>query len=200
MHVEYWDNALEESLLEETLDEILTLKWEKHFKRMGSDMMEANDRENLPVLNKIYEKFSRPKFLSFIEKTINVQGIIPDPHMIGAGYSQIKDSGDLKPHVDFNWNDRIKLYRVATFIIYLNTPESGGEIEFLGFGKFEVKKNRAVIFEHSETIRHFVHPVVGVRNAVRFFYYSSHLKVPENQHRSLYGLDEKGNPSDIVGS
>lgn len=197
MVVEYWDNALDKKTLDDALFEIKSLEWEKHFNRVGSDMMEANDRKKLPVLNKLYEKFSQPEFLDFIEKKLNTTGILPDPHLIGAGYSQIKDDGDLKPHVDFNWNDRIKLYRTATFIIYLNTPESGGEIEFLNVGKFTVKENRAILFEHSETVRHFVHPVKGVRYAIRFFYYSSKLNPPENFHRSLYGLDEKGNPADV---
>ena len=194
--VKYWDNFLTKEELKDCLNEINTLNWEKRFDRAGSDMYEAKERKNLPVMNKLYEKFSTPEFLEFLEKEMEIDGILPDPHMIGAGYSQIKDSGDLKPHIDFNWNDRIKLYRMVSFIIYLNTPESGGEIEFIDHGKYEVKENRAVVFSHSETIRHFVHPVKGVRNALRFFYYGSNLKVPENYHRSLYGL-KNGIPADI---
>ena len=196
MVVEYWDNALNQKTLDDALMELLNLNWEKHFDRAGSNMLEANDITKLPILKGLYNNFSEPDFLNFIERKIGIGGVLPDPHLIGAGYSQIKDSGDLKPHVDFNWNDRIKLYRAATFIIYLSDPESGGEIEFIDFGKYEIKKNRAILFSHSETVRHFVHPVKGVRNAVRFFYYASKLNPPENFHRSLYGL-ENGIPVDV---
>jgi hypothetical protein len=189
MVIKYVDNFLDESLINDILDEVESLTWGKHFIRAGSDMKEANDRNTLPVLNRLCNMFSSPIFLENLECMLNIKGIVFDPYLIGAGYSQIKDCGDLKPHIDFNWNDRIKLYRVASFIIYLNTPDSGGEIEFVGFNKIQVKKNRAIIFEHSETIRHFVHPVVGVRNAVRFFYYSSNLNDPETKHRSLYGVE-----------
>jgi hypothetical protein len=196
MIVDFWDNALNEKTLNDASDELLTLNWEKHFDRVGSNMFEANDIKKLPILKNLYVNFSEPNFLNFIEKKIGIDGILPDPHLIGAGYSQIKDSGDLKPHIDFNWNNKIKLYRVATFIIYLSDPDSGGEIEFIDFGKYKIKKNRAILFSHSETIRHFVHPVKGIRNTVRFFYYASRLNPPKNYHRSLYGL-KNGNPVDI---
>jgi hypothetical protein len=187
MIIKKWDNVLSESLMEAVSSELNSIEWEKHFTRAGSDMQEASDRSKLPVLNSLYEMFSIPIFLEHFEKILGVEGLLPDPYMMGAGYSQIKNCGDLKPHVDFNWNAKLKLYRVATFIIYLNDVESGGEIEFIGVEKIPIKKNRAILFEHSETIRHFVHPVVGIRKAVRFFYYASKLKDPDNKHRSLYG-------------
>lgn len=201
MVIKYWDNVLDESLLQATCDEIETLCWEKHFTRWGSDMIEANDRSKLPVLNKLAEKFSTPAFLTSLEETLNIQGIFLDPYLHGAGYSQIKNSGDLKAHVDFNWNERIKMYRVANYIIYLNEPESGGDIEFLNIDDSRVdmvsiKKNRALLFQHDELIRHYVHPVKGIRNAVRFFFYASKLENPENMHRSLYGIKD-GVPVDV---
>lgn len=201
MIIKYWDNVLSDSLMKATCDEINTLCWEKHFTRWGSDMIEANDRSKLPVLNSLYEMFSTPSFLGYLEELLNIKGILLDPYLHGAGYSQIKNSGDLKAHVDFNWNAKIKLYRVANLIVYLNTPESGGDIEFLNlddsrFDIVSVKENRAILFQHDEKIRHYVHPVKGIRNAVRFFYYASYLKDPENMHRSLYGIKD-GTPIDV---
>jgi hypothetical protein len=197
MVVKTYENVLSPSLMESVLEEINSLEWEKHFTRMGSDMFESGDRESLPVLNDLYNMFSTTKFLSWLEGELGISGVLPDPYLLGAGYSQIKDSGDLKPHVDFNWNSKLKLYRVASFIIYLNDVESGGEIEFIGVGKFPIAKNRAILFSHSETVRHFVHPVKGLRNAVRFFFYSSKLENPNDMHRSLYGY-ENGKVVDIL--
>lgn len=170
--------------------------WSKLFDRAGSQMYEANDRTKYPILNELYEMMSSPKMLDELEGIFGIPGILPDPHMIGAGYSKIVDYGDLKPHIDFNWNDKLKLYRIATLILYLSTPESGGELEFEGIERIPVKENSMVLFQHSEDIRHFVRPVKGVRYAVRFFYYASKLNPPDNYHRSLYGL-ENGKPVDI---
>lgn len=202
MIIKHWDNVLSDSLLKAVKDELDSLDWEKHFTRAGSDMIEANSRGKLPVLNSLYTMFSEPLFLEYLEELLNVKGLILDPHLHGAGYSQIKNSGDLKPHIDFNWNARIKMYRVANFIVYLNTPESGGDIEFWDLDdkvidKVSVKENRAILFQHSETIRHHVKPVIGIRNAVRFFYYTSGLEDPEEMHRSLYKIDG-GFPIDLV--
>lgn len=200
MFIKTVDNVLDAATLSSLEEEIESLtrlnKWQKIFERAGSYMLEANDLTTLPALQNLYHIVSNAKGLEFIESNIGISGIICDPHMIGAGYSQIKDHGDLKPHIDFNWNDRLKLHRVASLIIYLSTPEEGGEIEFEGVDKIDVKTNRAVLFEHSETVRHFVHPVKGIRNAVRFFYYASKLDEPAGYHRSLYGLKD-GKPTDI---
>ena len=200
MFIKTVDNALDAatlSALEQEVESLTRLnKWQKTFERAGSYMLEANDLTALPALQNLYHIVSNAEGLEFIESNIGIAGVICDPHMVGAGYSQIKDHGDLKPHIDFNWNDRLKLHRVASLIIYLSTPEEGGEIEFENTAKIEVKKNRAVVFDHSETIRHFVHPVKGIRNAVRFFYYASKLRPPKGYHRSLYGL-KNGKPTDV---
>lgn len=200
MFIEQWDSAVHPVMLRELQVELEDITrnnaWKKTFERAGSYMLESNDRSNLPALQKLYNTVSDSSYLTYLESKLKVTGIICDPHMVGAGYSQIKDYGDLKPHIDFNWNNRIKMYRVASLIIYLSTPEEGGDIEFEGIDKIAVKSNRAVLFEHSETVRHFVHPVKGIRNAVRFFYYASKLDAPAGYHRSLYGLSD-GKPVDV---
>lgn len=200
MYVKYWDDALSPNMIEELKSEVAEVdlhnQWTKVFTRAGSKMYETNDRYRLPALERLYNITAQPYLLESIERDLHLTGVVPDPHMIGSGYSKIVDHGDLKPHIDFNWNDKLKLYRVATLIVYLSTPEEGGEIEFEGTDKIAVKENRAVLFEHSESIRHFVHPVKGERFAVRFFYYASKLEAPVGYHRSLYGF-ENGTPTDI---
>jgi len=196
MFLSVFDNFLNKELLSRVDKELLTVEWPKLFKRAGSHMHECGDIKKYPILFELYNTFCCSKYLEFLESITNIKGLIPDPYLIGSGYSQIKDMGDLKPHIDFNWNDRLKLFRKLTLIIYLSSPKKGGEIEFIDFAKVKVKKNRAVIFSHSETIRHFVHPVKGIRNAVRFFYYCSDLSNPKNFHRSLYSF-KNGRPADL---
>lgn len=190
MYVKQFDNVLSIEKLNQIDEEISKIKWNKIFDRAGSYMLEDNDLNKNPVLRELYYEYSKPEFLKFIEDELKIEGVLPDPYLVGSGYSQIKDSGDLKPHIDFNWNDRIKLHRVASYIIYLSDVESGGEIEFIDLIKVKTKRNMAILFEHSENIRHLVHPVKGVRNAVRFFYYSSKQDKPNDCHRSLYGIKD----------
>lgn len=191
-----WDNVLSEQTLVDANKEVDNIDWPKLFSRAGSQMYECGDIQKYRILRELYNRYTSTEFLQQLEDLTNISGLIPDPHLHGAGYSQIKDTGDLKPHIDFNWNDKLKLYRALTFIIYLNTPESGGEIEFVDVVKISVQRNLGVIFTHSEDIRHLVHPVVGVRNAVRFFYYISKQQPPHDKHRSLYGIKD-GVPCDI---
>ena len=194
--IAYKDNMLSDSIISSIDEEIDSIVWPKIFDREGSYMLECSDIEKYSQLRQLYIECTSAPFLNEIEELTGIAHLIPDPHMIGAGYSQIKDCGDLKPHIDFNWNERLKLYRACTLIIYLTTPLTGGEIEFIDVLKLPVKRNRAVIFNHSEAIRHFVHPVTGIRNAVRFFYYTSNLPTPLTFHRSLYGM-ENGKPCDV---
>lgn len=187
MYVEVIDDILDEKTLRLVDSEINSINWNKEFTRAGSLMLENNNIESLPVMASLYMKFSTPSFLRSLSDKLGVKGICPDPYMIGAGYSEIKNSNDLKPHVDFNWNDDLKLHRVASLIIYLTDIDSGGELEFENGNKFRSLRNRAILFEHSEDIRHWVNPTDGVRRCVRFFYYASKLNPPKGYHRSLYG-------------
>lgn len=196
MYVEVIDNILDEEILGLVDSEINTINWSKEFTRAGSLMLENNDIESLPVMASLYMKFSTPSFLRSLSDKLGVDGICPDPFMVGAGYSEIKDSNDLKPHVDFNWNDDLKLHRVASLIIYLTDIDSGGELEFENKIRFKPSRNRAILFEHSEDVRHWVNPTKEIRRCVRFFYYASKLNSPEGYHRSLYGY-ENGKPVDV---
>lgn len=196
MYVKVIDNFLPEHTILKIDRELKNIVWPKHFTRAGSDMYESAELETLPVLRQLYLQFSSRHWLSYLEHEIGVKGILPDPHLVGAGYSEIRNGGDLKPHIDFNWNDSIKLYRVASLIIYLTDKHKGGEFKFEDRDPIETKRNRALLFEHSETIRHMVMPVTGIRRSVRFFYYASKLTAPEGYHRSLYGL-YNGKPVDV---
>jgi hypothetical protein len=160
-------------------------------------MYEFNDVQSSQCLAAFRAAIDTPQRLQVMAEILNTNPLIPDPHLIGSGFSMIKDGGDLKWHIDFNWNDTIKLFRAATLILYLNEPEEGGVLQFEGGPSVEPKRGRVAIFSHSETIRHRVTPVKGIRTAVRFFYYSSNLEAPEGYHRSLYGVDQQGMPADV---
>jgi hypothetical protein len=197
-YLEVMDNFLSNEELEKIDHELANITWPKLFDRAGSRMYENTDLDNLPVLKELSVKFSSPAWLQQLEKKLGIKGILPDPYITGAGYSEIRDHGDLKPHIDFNWNDDLKMYRVCSLIIYLSDGYEGGELVFEDRElPIPTSRNRAVIWQHSETVRHMVTPVVGVRRNVRFFYYASMLDAPKGYHRSLYGMKD-GRPVDFV--
>ena len=199
MYVEIIDNFLAPEVLKLVNREAENVKWDKTFTRAGSHMLEHNDIVNCPMMSTLYLHFSTPAFLQRLERKMDIKGIISDPHMIGAGYSEMRNHGDLKPHIDFNWNDTIKMHRIATLIIYLNGGYTGGELQFDNRPPIIPMPNRAVIFQHHETIRHMVTPVKGTRRALRYFYYASKLEPPSGYHRALYGMKDN-RPIDVEGT
>jgi len=121
-----------------------------------------------------------------------IVGLLPDPHLVGAGYSIIRNGKELGCHYDFNWNDRIRLHRKLTSLLYI-TPdwkeEWGGHIQYWDdnidvnpksnlIESVAPKFNRLVI---NENVKHApYHRVSEVkapedvpRCAIRFFYYIS---------------------------
>ena len=196
-YLEVMDNFLSKEELKKIDLELENITWPKLFDRAGSHMYESTDLENLPVLKELSIKFSSPSWLRQLESKLNISGIMPDPYITGAGYSEVRDHGDLKPHIDFNWNDNLKMYRVCSLIIYLSDGYEGGELIFEDRDKPITTFRNRQLWQHSETVRHMVSPVVGVRRNVRFFYYASMLDAPEGYHRSLYGMKD-GKPADLL--
>ena len=96
----------------------------------------------------------------------------------------------LNPHIDFNWNDRIKMHRAVNLMIYLGSA-SGGHFTMYDedmnkSGSYEPIHNSAILFNHSETKAHGVNTVTsGQRYSIRQFYYKSEATC-ENPHQSLY--------------
>lgn len=74
---------------------------------------------------------SRP-FILFLEAMTGIDGLIPDPHLYGGGLHELKNSGFLNIHADFNRHPKIRLDRRLNVLIYLNKnwkEENGGQFE-----------------------------------------------------------------------
>jgi hypothetical protein len=181
----------------------------KKFTRNGSYMEECNDitvmPEGLHVINELHSQTG----LKWLTELTGIPYLIPDPYLIGAGYSKSFRGDGLKNHIDFNWNDSLKLYRALTLIIYLSEDweeEWGGHLEFSKFdnetliNKINIKWNRAVIWKHHETCFHgYPTPITcpddQSRKTLRLFFYVSNQEptVDNPAHRSLYWYDENTN-------
>ena len=183
------------------------------FTRAGSRMEEFNDLISLPTAHRVtYDIMHSGEFIYELEQMTGTVGLLPDPHLVGAGYSIIRNGKDLSCHYDFNWNDRLRLHRKLTTLLYI-TPdwkdEWGGHIQYWDdnidvnpksnlIESVSPKFNRLVISENINKGPY--HKVSGVtapddvygRCAIRFFYYvSSSEHDKENPpHRSTYKSNE----------
>jgi Rps23 Pro-64 3,4-dihydroxylase Tpa1-like proline 4-hydroxylase len=110
-----------------------------------------------------YEEVNSPAFRSLLEEITEIQDVLPDSDLFGAGYHQILDGGFLDVHVDFNKHEGTGLDRRMNLIVYLN-PEwndnFGGELELWDMDeKKELASiaptfNRCVLFETNEISYH----------------------------------------------
>ena len=210
------DDFLPEDLvkgLEEECLAIPELYWTT-FTRRGSHMKECNKLSLAPRANDLVNMLHDKKVLEHIETLLGIDGIRTDSHLIGAGYSRSFQGDSLKIHTDFNYNDTLKLYRAASFIIYLNSDwqdHYGGHLEFKDsvnqniIHKITPNFNKAVFWKHHYLGFHgypepLKCPAHMSRNTFRLFFYqqTAPYKVDTQPHRSLYWYDEEKNlPYDI---
>ena len=191
--MKYYDNFLKDNLdlfLLRELETLTTYAWED-FVRNNSHMKEYYGEGQF--INKIRQYLHSKDCIKWVEKESNIEGLVVDTLGTGEGISLMEQEDKLDPHIDFNWNNRIKMYRAVNLTIYLGNA-TGGEFttwnEYMNFtfGMYseEPKHNSAILFPHSETKAHGVKPITsGQRYAIRQFYYKSEATC-DNPHQSLY--------------
>lgn len=184
------------------------------FTRRGSWMKECKNLEVAPVAFDFVNQMHSALGMEWLEKVTGIKDLIPDPYLVGAGYSKTYRGYSLKMHTDFNWNDKLKLHRMLSFIIYLNPDWEdswGGGLRFNDFNNEEKiqevipKHNRMVMWRyHKRGFHGYPDPLEcpegRSRNTFRLFFYISDAEYdPDDRpHRSLYWFDkELGEPYDI---
>lgn len=184
----------------------------KHFTRNGSSMLELNKMEYTPIAFEVMNYLHSNYALDSLTKLTGIKGLIPDPHLVGAGYSLSFPGSTLKIHTDFNWNDTLKLHRALSLIIYLTPdwdPTWNGGLDFYDAKRQSVKThvdclfNRCLIWKYNKLGWHghtkpLLCPLNKPRTCFRLFYYTSNSTYLEDDppHRSQYWIDETGNPYD----
>lgn len=200
------------ALMAKELDD-LPLEECKHFTRAGSCMYEFNNVDRTPVQDAVVHALHSSTFIKWLQEVTDTVDLIPDPHLIGAGYMKSFNGDSLKIHTDFNWNEELRLHRMLSVVIYLNEEweeDWGGQLQF-----YDTKRNKVhtkvpvgagncVIWNYNNFAFHgYPDPMncpEGVsRKGIRFFYYVSNAKHDDKHppHRSLYWYDDKtGTPYD----
>lgn len=184
------------------------------FTRNKSYMKECVKLNVMPEATNLVSALHSSQFITFLENISGINGLIPDPHIVGGGYSKSYAGDSLKVHTDFNWNDRLKLHRALSFIIYLTPdwdPKWGGSLDFYDRNNTQIINsvdcifNRAVIWKyHKRGFHGYSKPLKCPENVARttfrVFYYISKTPYDEDDrpHRSLYWYDNELNePYDI---
>lgn len=187
---------------------ISTEYWTK-FTRNGSHMEECKQLVAMQLARRSVEELNGSEFIKWLEQATGISGLIPDPHLTGAGYSRSYPGDTLQIHNDFNWNDSLKLHRALSLIIYLTPgwkPEWGGSLDFYDQNREYVVKtidcnfNRLLIWQyHPRNFHGYTTPLkcpAGVtRNTLRLFYYVSNSthNLSDPPHRSQYWYDRDTN-------
>ena len=200
------------TLMAKELDDI-PLEDCKHFTRAGSCMYEFNNVDRTPVQDAVVHALHSGTFIKWLQEVTDTVDLIPDPHLIGAGYMKSFTGDSLKVHSDFNWNEQLRLHRMLSVVIYLNDEwqdDWGGQLQFYDtkrqkvHTKVPVGPGNCVIWNYNNFAFHgypdpMTCPESVSRKGIRFFYYVSNAKHDDKHppHRSLYWYDDKtGTPYD----
>lgn len=131
--------------------------------------------------------FNSAPFISFVEALSGIEGLCPDPYFLGGGLHQILPGGLLRVHSDFNYHNRLKLFRRVNVLIYMNKdwrPEYNGALEMWDQNAKSLQKevfpifNRCVIFNtHNNALHGHPKPLAtpeGItRKSIALYYYTA---------------------------
>lgn len=141
--------------------------------------------ETMPYIDKLIGHMQSKVFLEFLVALTGIQGLVPDPYLFGAGPHQTLRGGHLDLHLDYNFNDRIQMWRRVNVFLYLTEvweQDWGGHLELwnkdLNFYRaISPVFNRLLIFEPSEISWHghphaLQCPSHRTRNSIALYYYT----------------------------
>lgn len=136
-----------------------------------------------PHSRQLFSEVNSSTFLKFLEQLTGIQGVLPDPHLIGAGLHSTGRGGRLRAHADFAFNRWINLDRRLNLLVYLNRDwqeDWGGHLELWNEAMSEPVHrvlpvfNRCVIFSTTSKSFHGhaeVHCPKNVRRKSLALYY-----------------------------
>ena len=134
----------------------------------------------------LFTELNSGPFIDFLERLTGIDGLVPDPHLIGGGLHQIERGGHLKVHADFNRHPRTGLERRLNLLLYLNRSwreEYGGALELwsrdMSTSEAQILPvfNRCVVFSTTDTSYHGHPEPLGcpegeTRKSMALYYYS----------------------------
>jgi len=199
------DDLLPEQVLDDVLAEFPDPKdadWVKFDNATEHKLGSRDDSIMGPATRQLFAELHSSAFLGFLERITGIEGLIPDPHLVGGGLHQIEPGGHLKVHADFNRHPRTDLERRLNVLIYLNRDwrdEYGGALELWDkemsapVRKVTPHFNRCVVFSTTSTSYHghpeaLTCPEDRTRKSLALYYYSRDRPAEErsDKHSTLF--------------
>jgi Rps23 Pro-64 3,4-dihydroxylase Tpa1-like proline 4-hydroxylase len=184
------DNLLPEEVLRDVLEEFPRynqINWD-NYEGAGEKKLATSVEAQMGTTTRLLlYHFNSSHFIRFLEELTGVEGLIPDPYLLGGGLHQIRRGGFLKVHADFNRHPTLRLDRRLNLLLYLNEDwkeEYGGHLELWNRDMTRCEEkilpivNRCVIFSTTDFSFHghpdvLTCPEAKTRNSIALYYYSN---------------------------
>jgi Rps23 Pro-64 3,4-dihydroxylase Tpa1-like proline 4-hydroxylase len=175
-----------------------------HYGYEGFEKKIATSKEQLlpPLVRRTLQELNTAPFIDFLEALTGIEGLIPDPKMLGGGIHLSRPGDLLGIHADFNWHPALKLHRRINLLVYLNPGWDtawGSDLELWDttasrcVRRIAPLMNRAVVFNtRSDTFHGHPRPLAcpdGVyRRSIAAYYYTAERPADEirDPHNTRY--------------
>lgn len=172
----------------------------KNYININEIKLANNDFKKFPKkIKNIINFLNSKKFIKFLQNITSInENLIADTSLSGGGLHEIKKSGVLKIHTDFNRHPVLKLDRRINLLLYLNKQwkkKYGGNLEFWNQEMKQCKKrvlpifNRMVIFSTTDFSNHghpqpLNCPKDKSRKSIAIYYFSKGR--PKSEIKDIY--------------
>lgn len=197
------DNGFEEFFINSAAESVPQFDDEywnkgKHFVNEYTNKKEINNIDNFsPHIKQIVQYLTSSNFIKTVEDITGIDNLIIDEKIYGGGLAISSKGNYLEKHIDFNFNNDIKLYRAVNLILYLNKnweEKDGGCFELydetLKLQKLIVPNiNKLLIFaSNNKTIHGFNKVNADSRKSINLWYYTKNppANVDESPHKTIW--------------
>jgi len=177
------------------------IEWDLFTDAGNTLKLATHDEQRMgPFTRQLIAQLNGGPFLRFLETLTGIQGLVPDPYLLGGGLHRIERGGFLRVHADFNFHPELRLDRRLNLLLYLNEAwqeDWGGHLELWDREKCRKSilpvANRCVIFSTTDDALHG-HPTPlncppgEARKSIALYYYTNGRPEEEQSptHSTLY--------------
>jgi Rps23 Pro-64 3,4-dihydroxylase Tpa1-like proline 4-hydroxylase len=175
-------------------------RWHTYRNAREQKLMASNDALMPPAIRHALRELNSSTFINFLETLTGIDGLIPDPHLLGGGMHQIQRGGYLRVHADFSHHPRLALRRRLNVLVYLNPgweEAYGGHLELWSRDMSQCATrilpvfNRCVVFSTTKTSFHghpspLPCPDDVTRRSLALYYYTSEPGGNIREHSTLF--------------
>ncbi len=166
----------------------------KHNKKIVK--YEYNDANKFNYdLRQLYIELNSKKFIKILKKIFNIKDLYPDGNKLYSGLSVSMNNSFLREHIDFNYNNKIKKYRIINLLLYLNKnykDKNGGKFYYRNINSkkkkyFKPEFNNLIIFMTNKNTPHGFTKVLKKRISLNIYYYSkNNLTLTQSKHKTKW--------------